>query len=306
MAISKETEKWLTGLESEGKLPKEVITQLRAAAEASTDSDNYIKGSVLRQDDYSRNISEVKAAQKVVEDSQRALKEKEDAVTRYQAELGTWKAGADTNYNKALQEREAAETRSARAVAKLKTLATASGFSEEDVLKDLDLPVNDPKPNTAPTFDTSKFVTLDQMNSVTSQAAMLDATIHDISVQHQDLFGGRINAKALVEAALKSGKSLETYWKETYKVDEKLKEKEEASIQARIDTAVQERETSLRSQLSIPAPRAGRDTNPYTSRPLFDNPAIKSQAESQFANSGGVSAAIAAHNAGKYAQKYNQ
>lgn len=303
MAISKETESFLSGLESQGKLPKEVIAQLRSAAEASTDSDNYIKGSVLRQEDYSRNIADVKAAQKAVEDSQRALQQKESDVSRYQAELGQWKAGADVNFNKALQEREKAEAKSAQAFAKLKTIADASGLNYEDVIKDLEVTPVENKPNTnTPQFDASKYVTVEQVNTVTSQAALLDATIHDIGESHRELFGTRINAKELVTEALKAGRPLEEYWKEKFKVDDKVKENGEKAVQARIDAAVLERETSLRSQLQLPAPRAGRETNPYNAHQIFENMGIKKAAETD--NSGGVSAAIAAFNSGKYSQKF--
>ena len=139
MAISKETESFLSGLESEGETPQGSDRFLRSAAEASADSDNYIKGSVLRQADYSRNIADVKAAQKVVEDSQRALQQKESEVSRYQVELGQWKDGADKNFAKALKEREDAEAKSAKAFAKLKTVSDSAGLDYNDLIKDLDV-----------------------------------------------------------------------------------------------------------------------------------------------------------------------
>ena len=141
---------------------------------------------------------------------------------------------------------------------------------------------------------------------MTSQAALLDATIHDISESHRELFGGRINAKELVTEALKAGRPLEEYWKEKYKVDEKIKERSEAAVRARIDAAVLERETSLRSQLQLPAPRAGREADPYNHRPLFDNKAIVKENVDSGGPSEGISSAIAAFNAGKYSHKFGQ
>jgi hypothetical protein len=303
MALSKETEAWLGGLEKDGKLPKEVLDSLRTAAGASTDTDNYIKGSALRQEDYSRNISDLKAAQKLVEDSQKALQQKEADVTRYQAELGTWKAGADQNYTKALEEREKADKKAAAAIAKVRTLAIANGLNEEDVLKDLDVTPTSPANKEAP-FDTSKFLTREEVQRVTQEAALLDANIYDVAERHKELFGARLDTKGLVERAIKSGVGIEALWKQENKVEEKLEQKKEEVLRTKLQAEFDQKETALRSSLSLPIPRAGREADPYTSHKLFENPAIKHAAEQE--NSGGVSAAVAAFNTGKYTQNFRR
>jgi hypothetical protein len=306
MATSKETERFLEGLEKEGKLPKEALAQLRTSLEASSDADNYIKGSTLRQDDYSRNISDLKAAQKLVEDSQKALQQKEAEVSKYQTELGTWKAGADQNYSKALQEREKAERKAAAAVAKVRTLAVASGLNEEDVLKDLDVTPATTIDKQTPQFDASKYLTREEVQKVTQEAALLDANIYDVAERHKEIFGTRLDTKGLVERAIKSGVGIEALWKQENKVEEKLEEKKEAALRAKLQTEFDEKETALRSSLSLPIPRAGRESDPYNSHKLFENPGLKKNAENLESNSGGVSAAIAAFNTGKYASNFKR
>lgn len=305
MALSKETEAWLSGLEKDGKLPKEVIESLRSAAGANSDTDNYIKGSALRQEDYSRNISDLKAAQKLVEDSQKALVQKEADVSRYQAELGTWKAGADQNFNKALEEREKAERKTAAAIAKVRTLAIANGLSEEDVLRDLDVTPVIPPADRNPQFDASKYLTREEVQKVTQEAALLDANIYDVAERHKELFGTRLDTRALVERAIKSGVGIEALWKSENKVEEKLEQNKEAALRTKLQAEFDAKETALRSSLSLPIPRAGREADPYSSHKLFENPALKKNAE-ELNNSTGVSAAIAAFNTGKYTSNFRR
>lgn len=303
---SKETANWLEGLKAEGKISDEVLATLKTATDASSDLDNYIKGSALRQGDYSRVMGEIQKAQKDVENSQRLLQEKEVATTKFQTELGEWKAGAQKNYDKALAERETAERKAAAYIAKLKNVAAASGFDPDEILKELDVVEQKPVETAQPQFDAAKYLTIEQAQKFTAEAAYLDAMIYDIGEQHRDLFGSRLpNAKELVAEAVNSKQSIEQVWKNKYKVDDKIKERSDADVQKRIDDAVTTERNKILSERGLPNPRPDRNTDPYTSHKLFSNPALKAEAEKAHhndlsASSEGVSAAVASFNEGKY------
>ncbi len=293
MAISKETQEWLDDLKKEGTLSEEVIQNLKTAVEANSKADGFLKGSVLRQSDYSRRSAEVDTAKKTVEDSQAALKQREEAVTKFQAELGTWKQGAEENYNKALKEREAAEKKASAAQARLRTLAIANGLSEEEVLKDLDVSVI-PEKKIEPTFDTSKFLTREDVEKATREATLLDAVISDLKDEHRALFGSGFNATALVQEAIASKRGIRDLWEERFKVKDKQAEVAEGVIQKRINDAVAAKDAELRSTMQLPSPRPNDPLSPLFRPDGLPKPKVDDDGP------GGVSAAIAAFNTGKY------
>jgi hypothetical protein len=298
--ISKETENWLQGLKAEGKLSDEVIAQLRSAAESNVETDNFFKGSVLRQSEFSRNMGEVQKAQTELEKAQADLRIRTDEAAKFREDVVNWKTGAEENYKKALADSEAAARKEAAAVARLKNLAMANGLPVDEVLKELDFVEN--KVVDPPQFDTSKFVTKDDISQANQGHALVNALIYDLGERHRDLFGTRLpNAKELVAEAIKAGRPLEDYWKEKFKVPEKEKEIYENSVKAKFEEEFKNKEISLRSSLQIPQERAGNQSQ----HPLFSNPGLKELAakvtHNDTSNSGeGVSAAIAAFNEGKY------
>lgn len=302
MALSNETKQWLDGLKAEGSLSDEAYNQLKTSLEASAKADEYVKGSQLRQADYSRAMADVQKAQKAVEDSQRALTDKEAQVTQFQTELGTWKAGADVKFQEAIKEREKLAVKAQAAVARLRSLAVANGLSEDEVLRDLDTtPVPEEK-KTVPEFDTSKFVTREQIAQTVAESALIDASIHDIAVEYHELTGKPLkDASKLVQEAIQARKPLGQYVAEKFKFAELKDARAKADIQRQIDEAVAAERSKLLSDGSLPGSGAGLRTD-LKGSPIFQGDGGKLKAPSDDSSGGGVSAAVAAFNQGKFKQ----
>ncbi len=299
MALSTETRAWLDGLKKEGNISDEVFKQLETSLDGK--ADEYVRGSQLRQSDYSRVMAEVKTAQKAVEDSQSALATKEAAVTKYQGDLAQWKDGADKNFQKALTEREAATRKAEAAVARLRSMAAANGLDETEVLKDIDTVVIPKKDDVTP-FDTSKFLTRDDAKKAVMESALIETSIHDLAIRHQELTGQPLrNASALLTEALQANMRLDDYAAKKFDYAKLEGEKTEAVIQKRIDDAVKARETQILSDGSIPG-----NLRPSLRDDLKGSPILAGIKDLSHlppidqAPGGGVSAAVAAFNSGKF------
>lgn len=302
MALSAETQKWLDDLKTTGGLTDEAFNAIKVSIEANPNADKFVKESALRQADYSRVMGEVQA-------TRTALQQKEADVTRFQGELGTWKQGAETKFNNAVSEREAAQRKADAALARLRSLALANGLDEAEVLKDLDVTPN-PNPNPNPNggqpnggIDTSKFLTVEQLNEqvrrATQESALVDASIYDIAQQHKALFGADLPSAAnLVTEAIKAGKSLSAYWEEKFNVPAKRTEVAEQKVNDRVKSAVDEALAKERSEAALRGgPHQGAPNQPLS--PVFQPNVVKPLA-ADHQGGGGISAALAAHAAGRY------
>jgi hypothetical protein len=300
MALSNETSAWLEGLKKEGGIGDEVYIQLKSSLEGK--ADEYVKGSQLRQADYSRVMSDVQKAQKAVDDSVKALADKESAVTKYQGELATWKQGADTNFQKAIQEREAANNKANAALARLKSIAVANGLDENEVLRDIDTVVTPPKKDDVANFDTSKFLTREDAAKVMAESALIDASIHDLAIKHQELTGAPLRGAAvLVKEALDARMSLSDYLSKKFDYPTLEAKVTEAGIQKRVDEAVAAERTKILSDASIPGSINGGLRTDLKGSPILGANLSKIPPVDQ-APGGGISGAVAAFNAGKFAQ----
>jgi len=300
MALSVETQNWLDGLKKEGSLTDEAFNTLKTTLEGK--ADEYVKGSVLRQSDYSRAMADV---QKAKQDAEKAFNDKNEAVTKYQQELAQWKAGADTNFQKALKEREAAARKSEAAIARLRTLAVANGLDENEVLRDIDTAVITPKKEeeTVPNIDTSKFLTREDATRVMAESALIDASIHDIAMDYMELTGQPLKGAAtLVQEALKAGKPLTQYAEEKFKFGELRAKRGEADIQKRIDEAVAAKTAQLVSDGLIPGNLTPGRTDLKGSPILAGAKDLSHLPPVDHVPGGGVSAAVAAFQAGKFKQ----
>ena len=300
MALSTETKTWLTELKAEGNLSDEAFKQLEASLEGSSKADAYIKGSQLRQQDYSRTMADVQKAQKAVEDSQAALATREAQVTKYQADLGEWKTGADVNFRKAIQERETAANQAQAAIARLKSLAVANGLSEDEVLKDLDVVVAPTKKEPVADFDTSQFVKRSEIQQTVAESALIDASIHDVAADYFELTGKPLrDASKLVQEAILAKKTISVYAAEKFGFAKLRSDQSEAAIQKRIDDGVEAKLTQRLSDAGLPGAGSGLRTD-IKGSPIFNNPEGGALKMPTGEGGGGVSAAVAAFNAGKF------
>jgi len=299
MALSNETKAWLDGLKAEGSLSDDAYNSLRTSLEGSSKADDYVKGSQLRQADYSRVMSDVQKAQKAVEDAQNQLSTREEQVTKFQEDLGTWKQDADVNFQKAIREREIAANKSQAAIARLRSLAVANGLSEEEVLRDLDtVPVVETK--VPDPIDTSRFVTRDQIAQTVAESALIDASIYDLSVEYQELTGKPLkNASQLVQEAIAAKKPLAAYVADKYKFNDLRAAQSEASVQRRIQEGIETGLTQRLSDAGLPGANAGLRRDLQGS-PIFMGEGGALKPPSETGQGGGISAAVAAFNQGKF------
>ena len=297
MALATETAAWLEDLRKEGSLDDAVFAQLKATFENDKVS-NFVKGSVLRQADYSRQSGVIQKAQQELETAQAALQQREGAVTQFQAELGTWQKGAKENFDKAIQAREKAEAVAQAALGRLKSLAAANGLTEADVLKDIEVPPVVEK-KVESTMDTSQFVKKEDLSTAAIQSVFGDAIVSDIADEVMALTGKRFSRREFVEGAVKAGKSLDAYAEEKFGLVKLRQDKTDAEIQKRIDDGIAAGVTAKLSEAGIPGNLApGRSD--LRGSPVLSGAAKMPGRDQQ--PGGGISGAVAAFQAGKYAQ----
>lgn len=315
------TTAWLEGLKATNKLSSEQLAVITAAA-GTPEVDEYIKGSALRQDDYSRMSNEVKAAKEAAEDAQRIYATKAQEVTTFQTNLGTWKVGADKEVLKATKAEKLAADKFALAVDKLKKLAIAQGLDEAEVLADLDAPVNGGgvNHNNQNGFDPSKYVSREDLNKLvkdatqqsTANEAFVSATLADINNEHLALYGKPLtNTRELVAGAIKSGKTLYEFAEQHLKFPDARTLATEKGIQTRITEAVEAERTKIASEAALNGGQVtgiGATFRPDLAKSSLSPVLTKSvsgamplpAALDQGSPTSGASAAAAAFTAGKY------
>lgn len=294
MALSIETQNWLDSLSKEGNLSAEVVAQLRSAAETNANADSFIKGSVLRQNDYSRNSA---AVQQVKLEAERALAESQ----RFQTELTEWQTGAQGSFQKALKDREEADARAGKALARLQSVAAKYGVNEEEIKLDGFESVAEAKKEVM-NFDPEvyKREVREVMDRSVREAAVLDALILDLNNEHFALFGKPLpKAGELVQEALKSGKQLTQLWEEKYAVGAKRTELQEASVTKRVDDEVASRMAKLVSEGVLSPQSQGIRNDPYAGSPILRKEVMTPQTGER-SEGQGLSAAVAAFQSGKY------
>ncbi len=302
MALAPETQAWLDDLKKEGSLSDEAYNSLKATFEGNSKADGFVKGSVLRQADYSRQSAAIQTAKTELETAQAALQQRETDVTKFQGDLATWKAGAETNFNKAVKDREVAQNKANAALARLRSLAVANGLNEEEVLRDIDVtPVVDKKVEN--TMDTSGFLRKEDLQRGIAESALVDASIHDVATEYLELTGKPLKGAAdLVSEAIKAGKPIMQYANEKFQFDKLRKERDDRAYAERLKTDVDAGVSKRLSEMNLPGNiTPGRQNQTPAGSPVLRPGGIPAPpAES----GGGVSAAVAAFQSGKYEQKH--
>lgn len=300
MAISNETASWLESLQKEGNLSPEVMTQLRTAAEGNSSTDQFIRGSVLRQNDYSRNSAEVQRAKA---EAERALAEAQ----QFKTELETWQSGAQGSYATALKDREEAVTKAGRAVARLQSVAAKYGVAEDEIKLEGFEPAANRQETPVNNFDPEAYKreVREEMGKTVREAAVLDALILDLNNDHFALFGKPLpKAGELVQEALRTGKQLTTLWEEKYQVKAKQSEVAEAAVAKRVQDEVDTRMAKLVSEGVLAPQSSGLRNDPYAGSPVLKSEVFKPPTQETGPNGGGISAAVQAFQSGKF--KINQ
>jgi hypothetical protein len=140
----------------------------------------------------------------------------------------------------------------------LQTLQTKlQALAEQGLIDPREFDVTAPGAPAAPAVPLKKFMTEEDISEAFQkkemQFAYAMANFEDIADQHKRLFNEPLKRTELVQEMLQKGQSLEDVWKAKYKVDDRLKEMDEAVITDRIKKAVdEERATILSSRTASP------------------------------------------------------
>jgi hypothetical protein len=106
-------------------------------------------------------------------------------------------------------------------------------------------------------FDPSKhnLVTNDHISKLIESEGEAIAAMSDISEEHRELFGTRLNARELRREAISKGKTLETYWMEKFGVQARRDEVAAKSKKDYEDKLREEGRAEIRSQNLNPLTR---------------------------------------------------
>ena len=120
-------------------------------------------------------------------------------------------------------------------------LAAAAGLDETELLKDLDGEVvNEKKVENQPQFDATGYVKKEDLGRAVAESGIIDASIHDLDIEHQALTGQRLpGARALVEEAIKAGKQLTQYVAEKYNYADLRAKAQAAAIDKQVNDRVE-------------------------------------------------------------------
>lgn len=256
----------------------------------------YLEESGLRQSDYDRNMNKLKAEHQT---RLQEVADKEAAAEKFAQQNGEWFSQNNGKFTKATADLETARVKEAQLVERMKRLATQYGVPAEE----LDIPASAAPvtpPAAAPAFDEKKYVSREEAIKEMSAMPLVQAEMYELGEEHRELFGKPLrNAKQLVQKAMKENKSLRQVWEDENKVGDHRKAMEEKSVQARIDTAVTERENKVRSELNLPAPRPAEQHSPIVDR--FAKPVAQPKTDP----GRGLRAALSAYGEGKYREGAN-
>jgi hypothetical protein len=195
-------------------------------------SDWYENG--LRQSDYSRRMDGLAATERArmaqIESEEKRLKDTFDSL--------------NTQFSKAQQEREQAETKAAAMAARVKTLAAEWNIPEAEVGKILENQAP-PAPSSAPpasstspaALDPAQFVSRKEYETLAAVALKLPqfaAAFPMMRDQHRALFGSVPDdfETKILEEARKQERPLPVIWDNLYGVEQKKKEVHDTQIRA--------------------------------------------------------------------------
>ena len=267
--------------------------QLETILGKAPDRAEKLKGSVLRQSEFSRKMNDLSTQMTAKE---RALADKEAEIEHERGQLVQWKTGADTKLTDAITKADKLERERFALEQKMRALATDYGVDVSDVLP----AAGTPPPAAAPVasaLDTSKFIDRDTYQNGVIGMVRTAAQIQKLAAEHRRLFGSELdNPEELVDTVLEAAKkgqtiNLQGAWESKFKVADKRRELDEAAVQKRIDDAVKAAEMKVRSEANIATPRPTGAGSPILAQFGKKTPD---------GAPGGIEGAVQAYNTGKY------
>lgn len=259
-----------------------------------------LKGSVLRQSEFSRKMNDLDKQKAELEAS---ILEKEQLIAADAQKLGAWKQTADKTLTDTAEALEKERVERFKLAQKMERLATQYGEDPKQWLSTED--VTPPPKEPVKAVDTSEYdkkyfsrEDADKFGNELRLVPDLAAEFHDLAEEHYELFGKRLKMGPLVQEARKSKKLLREQWAEQYKVEERRKELSEKAIEERIQARVSEEKQKILSEHKLPVTRSGDGDGSPLLQMREDLRLAGKERKSQ--GSSAVDAAVKAYNTGKY------
>ncbi len=281
---------YLSDISADGSLSAEDIGTLGKIL--GTDKvKSKLRDQVLMRKDYTRKTQELA-------DSRRQLDEDINNVLNERAELATWKNDVDAKLKKAYGDLNSERSTAAQFRARIQTIADQSGLDVNELLQGLPAAASATAAAAAPpaangnggtmdsSFDSSKFVPVDDFNKFARQSPMLYAEVEDIFQEHQDLTGKTLKMEytdsagkkwtgrraLLVKASEHNSRpgnrpmSVRDLWETDFNIPAVRQQQLESSIEARVTEKL---DAQYKTKLSEAALNGG---TPGRSLALTDSP----------------------------------
>ena len=258
MALTAEVDTWLQDLEKTGEVSTEWLAETRKQLEKPK-AQEFVKGSVLRQSDYSKKANDLKAAQEKAQAEYDAKMAEVDTKFKYYSDYG---ADADKKVKAAQKAHDELQGK-LDAISRKAKRWVEQGVIDEDEVKDVltgDPTTERRTEQQRPLADDDTIKRLDsRLTEEFKATAKLPAIMQKISTEHFKLYGEWPDMEALLEKAEGSGKSLKQTWEAEYKVADKREELREAAVQDRINRETEKRLTARLSEMNLPTQPKDRD-----------------------------------------------
>lgn len=290
---------WLEEATKRANIPAEDRKILEGVFAKNAGLATYLEESGLRQSDYDRNMNKLKTehAARLQE-----ITDKEAAADRFVAQNGQWYSENNGKFQKAMKDLEDLRVERAQLAERMKGLGARYGVPEDELnIPASAAPVAAPAV-AVPAFDEKRFVNRDEAERELRGSLFFQAELDDLVDEHRALFGKGFKKAEFTKKALQvagtagNTKKLREIWEDEFKVADKRKELQDKDVEARIATAVQERETKIRSELQLPAPRPAEQHSPIAGK------FTKAATDPAKDPSRGLRAALEAYGSGKYRQ----
>jgi hypothetical protein len=252
MSTTTESQAWLQELKAKGNLDDEAFKSLSAIFEKPEVSE-YVKGSILRQQDYSRSMNKLQA------DYSKKLSE----IEAYEKDLGNWRSQTETQ----VQQTQAQLAEAQRQRDELVKLAKSYGL--EDELQPFSTPPTQVQPP-QPAQDLSKdYLPRKEFMEVAQSYPLIVGEVNDIIAEHVELFGKQPKGmREVVEQAMREGRTIREVYEDHFSVADRRQELEKQAREAEITRRVEEEVQKYRTENSLPQPRPQREHGAVFSHPL--------------------------------------
>jgi hypothetical protein len=245
MSTNFELEAWVNDFEVSDDEKKALLTALNKPQIVAK-----LKDSVLRQSDYSRKLDEMRTEKE-------SLSAKQQEVLDMEKQLVEWRDENNPKFSQALEESE-------RLKKELKTLTDAyigKGGSVSELSTGTTPPA---KVDEKPAFDTSSFVSKDDLSKVVPALTQWPVQFQRIAQEHFKLTGEYPDGEKILAEVYK-GKSAQQAWEDTHGIPAIREQKQKEHFEAELKAAREDERAKVMTEMAVdPAARRDNATGSFS------------------------------------------